>query len=151
MNSFTGSSDVMKLWKRIDRTVVKCAIRHITQYPSDAKGKHCRFVVEFVSVGERHFCHRSYLCCDKTFLVSIATSSPVPRHAVRQKAWLTCCTSSWTDKSVPIQWNKCCVIRTTLFVCQGHFVKKCLKEIMKFLDFYIFCGSVFVIWCIFLK
>lgn len=34
------------------------------------------------------FCHRSYMRCDK-MLVSIATSSLVPLHAVRQKAWLT--------------------------------------------------------------
>lgn len=50
-------------------------------------------VVEIVSDGERYFCHRSSLCGGK-MLVSIATPSLVPLHAVRQKAWPTRCTSS---------------------------------------------------------
>lgn len=102
-----------------------CAVGHVTQTLPDARGTHSRFVVEFASDSERYFCHRSYLCCDK-MLVSIATSSPVPGHVVRQKAKPTCCTSSWTDKSVLIQWNKFCLIHTRLAVC--HVVTNCFKD-----------------------
>lgn len=51
------------------------------------------------------FVNGAHVCCDK-ILVSIATPSLVSLHAVRQKAWPTRCTSSWTDKSVPIEQEK---------------------------------------------
>lgn len=136
----------MKLWKGIDWTMVKCAIRHITQYPSHAKATHCRALVEFFSDGETHFCHRSYLCCDK-MLVSIATSSPVPRHAVRQKAQATFCTSSWTDKSVPIQWNKCCLIHAALIFCAKATLFRSISRTNWHFQTKFLCGFVFMIWC----